>query len=80
VTAKHEPLPFYALVITRGPGTHIDRNKPLALGAVLGRSEGVDDWDYAVMIGEQTYSFQHDELIPLGVVLDRSVFYPRGEQ
>lgn len=74
-----EPLPFYSLVRTRGPGTHIDPNKPLALGAILGRSEGPAGWWYAVMIGEATYSFEHDELVPLGIVLDRSVFYPAGE-
>jgi hypothetical protein len=31
------------------------------------------------MVGEQTYDFKHDELIPLGLVLDGSVFYPVDE-
>jgi len=75
VTARTEPLASYALVRTRGPGTQVDPRKPLALGAVLGRSEGPHGWVYAVAIGEQTYSFEHDELIPIGVVLERSVFY-----
>lgn len=75
-STNDEPLPFYALVRTRGPGTHLDPNRPLAVGAVLGRSEGPSGWVYAVSIGETAYSFEHHELIPLGVVLDRSAFYP----
>jgi hypothetical protein len=64
-----DPLPFYSLVRTRGPGTCVDPNKPLGLGAVLGRAQGPSGWEYAVIIGETTYSFAHDELEPLGVVL-----------
>lgn len=79
MSPEHEPLEFYALVRTRGPGTHVDPDKPRALGAVVGRSEGPTGWAYAVMIGEVTYAFDHDELIPVGVVLDRSVFYPSAE-
>ncbi len=70
-----DPLPFYSLVRTRGPGTCVDPNKPLGLGAVLGRAQGPSGWEYAVIIGETTYCFAHDELEPLGVVLDRSVFF-----
>lgn len=70
-----KPLPFYSLVRTRGPGSHVDPNKPLGLGVVLGRSEGPDGWGYAVGIGEISYSFGHDELIPLGCVVDRLVIY-----
>lgn len=75
-----DPLPFYALVRTRGPGTHVDPNKPLAVGVVLGRSEGPGGWVYSVSIGETTYSFGHEELIPLGCVLDRVVIYGSDEE
>ncbi|WP_328328449.1 hypothetical protein OHA70_03555 [Kribbella sp. NBC_00382] len=70
-----EPLPFYSLVNTRGPGTRVDPSKPVALGAVLGRAQGPNGWEYAVSVGETSYMFTHDELEPIGVVLDRSVFY-----
>lgn len=70
-----EPLPFYALVRTRGPGTWAHPDKPLAVGVVTGRSEGPNGWVYAVSIGETNYSFAHDELIPLGCALDRAVIY-----
>ncbi len=75
-----DPLPFYALVRTRGPGTHVDPNKPLAVGVLLGRSEGPGGWVYSVSIGETTYSFGHEELIPLGCVLDRVVIYGSDEE
>lgn len=76
VTPDQEPLPFYALVKTTGPGTWEDPHKPLALGAVLGRAQDESGlWNYAILIGEQTYGFTHDELVPIGVVLDRSVLY-----
>lgn len=77
--AAMEPLAFFSLVVTRGPGTHVDPDKPVALGVVLGRSEGDDGWGYAVLIGEQTCSFHHDELIPLGCALDREVIYGTTE-
>lgn len=75
-----EPLPFYSLVRTRGPGTHVDQNKPLAVGVVTGRSEGAEGWVYAVSVGEINYGFGHDELIPLGCVLDRVVIYGTDEE
>lgn len=74
-----EPLAFFSLVLTRGPGTHVNPNKPVALGVVLGRSEGDEGWGYSVLIGEQTYAFSHDELIPLGCALDRAVIYGTTE-
>jgi hypothetical protein len=70
-----DPLPFYSLVHTRGPRAGVDPDKPLALGAVLGRALGPDGWVYSIGIGETSYTFTHDELEPIGVVLDRSVFY-----
>jgi hypothetical protein len=70
-----DPLPFYSMVRTRGPGTWVDSDKPFALGAVLGRAQGPNGWTYSVSIGETSYVFAHDELDPIGVVLDRSVFY-----
>lgn len=75
-----EPLPFYALVRTRGPGTSVDPSKPLAVGVVLGRSEGPEGWVYSVSVGEVSYSFTHEELIPLGCVLDRVVIYGSDEE
>lgn len=75
-----EPLPFYALVRTRGPGAGVDPNKPLGVGVVLGRSEGPGGWVYSVAIGEVSYSFGHAELIPLGCVLDRVVIYGSDEE
>lgn len=74
-----EPLPFFSLVLTRGPGTHVNPRKPVALGVVLGRAEGTSGWDYGVLIGEEIYRFSHDELIPLGCVLDRTVIYGTAE-
>ena len=75
-----DPLPFYSLVCTRGPGTRVNPTKPLALGVVLGRSEGPDGWGYSVMIGEHTYAFGHDELIPLGHVVNRAIMYGSAEE
>lgn len=74
-----EPLPFFSLVLTRGPGTHVNPNKPVALGVVLGRSAGVEGWGYSVLVGEQTYAFSHDELIPLGCILDQVVIFGTTE-
>lgn len=75
-----EPLQLYELVRSRGPGMHVDPNKPIAIGVVLGRSEGASGWVYSVSIGETSYSFAHDELIPLGCVLDRVVIYGSDEE
>lgn len=75
-----EPLPFYALVRTRGPGTWVEADKPLAVGVVTGRSEGPGGWVYSVHIGEISYSFDHDQLIPLGCVLDRVAIYGSDEE
>jgi hypothetical protein len=66
-------------VLTKGPGTHVNPNKPVALGVVLGRSEGDEGWGYSVLVGEQTYAFNHDELIPLGCTLDRAVIHGTTE-
>ena len=74
-----EPIPFFSLVTTRGPGTHVNPYKPVALGVVLGRSEGPEGWGYAVLVGEQTYGFDHEELILLGAVVDRTVIYGTTE-
>lgn len=70
-----EPLPFYALVRTRGPGTHLDPAKPLAVGVVVGMSQSVAGWHYAVSIGETSYAFDHSDLIFLGCVVDPMVIY-----
>lgn len=75
-----EPIPFFTLVTTKGPGTHVNPYKPVALGVVLGRSEGPRGWGYAVMIGERTYGFDHDELIPLGAVVDQAVIYGTDDE
>lgn len=75
-----KPLPFYSLVRTRGPGTRVNPNKPLAVGVVTGRSEGPEGWVYSVSIGEINYKFGHDELIPHGCVLDRVVIYGSDEE
>lgn len=70
-----DPSPFYALGRTRGPGTWDHPDKPTANGAVPGRREGPGSWIYAVSIGEISHSFAHDELIPLGCVLERVALY-----
>lgn len=58
----------------------VNPDKPLAVGVVIGRSEGSGGWVYSVSIGEMTYSFPRAELIPLGCVLDRVVVYGTDEE
>jgi hypothetical protein len=79
VDAAVAPLPYFSLVRTSPVGGR-SREKPMALGVVLGRSEEGDGWGYAVIIGVKTYAFRHAELIPLGHVVDRTVSYGSDDE
>lgn len=65
-----EPLPLYSLVRTRGPGSRVNPERPLGIGVVTERRAAPWGRVYAIAMGEVFYLFNHDEVIPLGCVLD----------
>lgn len=74
------PLPLFSLVRTRGPGSWVDKSKPLGFGVVVSQSADGGGWHYGVKVGEFLGDFSRAELLPLGWIVDAVVVYGTAEE
>lgn len=74
------PLPFFSLVCPRRRGAGVSDSRPTGLGVVVGGSQGDSGWSYAVSFGGVTWSFEHNDLIPLGHIASREVIYGTDDE